>query len=401
MEMNSRNSKTTLILRANYFSAILMLILAPVCYYLLDFQAVIPVCFSLYGIVILVNTLFFYRHRNLTMTYIITTVSALIGSLVVTLYSGGINSPFIFVLALIVFAGYMATRAYGVIHFYLITLLIILTYLLTFFDIHFENAVPERYRSIFSLISILFSVYILGGIFGKVMLGSYHNLYESKKELEKQSLQKEVLLKEIHHRVKNNLQTVSSLLSLQSRGTEHGDARNILQNSKNRVISMAMIHEMLYAYDDISRIHYGDYVTQLAEYLVRSYKGYQHNINLRIEIPDVRLNIDTAIPLGLLINEFITNTLKHGFEEEQAGEICICLDKLDNGAYLLELTDDGKGFDRENLNVSRRSLGLKLIDSLVRQLNGKISYPEKERGVTYQIVFTETRSQTKQAGETF
>ena len=143
--------------------------------------------------------------------------------------------------------------------------------------------------------------------------------------VEQQIGEKETLLREVHHRVKNNLQTVSSLLSLQSRSIENESVKKLIKSSQNRVIAMAMVHEMLYMRDDLSKIEFKSYVQELSEYLVRSVKGSENNIELDLNIPDIQLGIDTAIPLGLLINEAVTNALKYGIKGDDKGQIHIAL----------------------------------------------------------------------------
>ena len=139
---------------------------------------------------------------------------------------------------------------------------------------------PKNLKIFFALFSVLFSVYLLGGVFGKNLLHAHHNLYKTKSKLEEKINEKETLIKEVHHRVKNNLQTISSLLSLQSRNTTDRAVKNLLKSSQNRVISMAMVHEMLYMREDLSKIEYQSYVQELAEYLIRSIKGTSSNITL-------------------------------------------------------------------------------------------------------------------------
>lgn len=214
-------------------------------------------------------------------------------------------------------------------------------------------------------------------------------LLEENHRLTKRNAQDEILLKEIHHRVKNNLQTVSSLLSLQSRNVTDAHTKELLINSQHRVISMALIHEMLYAYDDISRIQYQEYVEQLSSHLVRSIKGPDNNIALKISMPDIKLGMDTAVPLGLLINEFITNTLKHGILEEKTGEITITLHKDARENYLLNLKDNGIGFSESTLASKPNSLGLRLINNLVRQLRGDLKRETTEGGVHFTVTFRE------------
>lgn len=241
--------------------------------------------------------------------------------------------------------------------------------------------------------SIIFSVYLLGGVLGKNLLRAHHNLYKTKMELEEQITEKETLLKEVHHRVKNNLQTVSSLLSLQARGIDDEEIRNLIKSSQNRVISMAMVHEMLYMRDDISKIKYKSYVQELGEYLVRSVKGSENNVSLTIDIPDIELGIDTAIPLGLLINEAITNALKYGIRDDDQGEIYVALRKEDNREYVLSIGDNGVGFPERVNFKNTKSLGLKLIHNLTRQLKGSIVRDLSKKGTNYVVKFREVDQQ--------
>ncbi|MBU2945164.1 sensor histidine kinase [Zobellia uliginosa] len=387
-------SKVRLVLKVNYYSSLLSLVFGGICFFLLDIKEVIPYAFLAFGILNLINILLFKYHNNLTLTYNIVSMMTLAGASLVTLYSGGINSPFIFVLALIVVAGYVTTKAYGSIYLNLNILIIVLIYSQSVADFNFvENVVPETSQNLFALLSVLFSVYLLGGVFGKNLLHAHHNLYKTKNELEEKIREKETLIKEVHHRVKNNLQTVSSLLSLQSRSIEDKDVKSLLKSSQNRVITMAIVHEMLYMREDLSKIEYRSYVQELAEYLVRSIKGTSSNITLNIDIPNVKLNIDTAIPLGLLINETVTNSLKYGIVNENKGEIRIKLRKTDDDEFVLSVGDDGKGFPEEVTHKNSKSLGLKLIHNLSRQLHGSIMRDFSEEGTHYIIRFKEIRDQ--------
>ncbi len=385
-------SKARLVLKVNYFTSAFSLVFACICLFLIDITRVIPFVFLTFGVLNLISTILYYYHKNLTITYNVVSILTLAGAIIITLYSGGINSPFIFVLALIVVAGYVTTKAYGSLYLNLNLLIIVLIYSQSIADFSFvTNVVPEHSKDIFALLSILFSVYILGGVFGKNLLHAHHNLHKTKDQLEEKIDEKETLLKEVHHRVKNNLQTVSSLLSLQARNSNDKDVKEILKNSQNRVISMAMVHEMLYMRDDISKIGYKSYVQELAEYLVRSIKGTSRNITLDIDIPDVRLNIDTAIPLGLLINEAVTNALKYGIVDDSKGHIFIKLRKGDYDEYLLNIGDNGVGYS-ETINFkTTKSLGLKLIHNLARQLRGSIIKDLSKKGTHYIVKFKEIK----------
>lgn len=383
-----------LVLKVNYVSSFLAIIFGITCFFILDIKQIIPFVFVIFGILNLLNTVVFKKHNSLTSTYNISSIMALVSALIITLYSGGISSPFIFTLALIVFAGYVTTKKYGQIYLNLIFFLVILIFSQSLPDFSFtNNVVPESSQNLFNLFSVLFSVYLLGNIFGKTLLKTHNDLYKSKKALMLQMDEKETLLKEVHHRVKNNLQTVSSLLSLQSRNVEEAKMKALLKSTQNRVISMAMVHEMLYMRKDIAHIEYKSYVQELSEYLIRSIKGLDSKVNLKIEIPEIKLGIDTAIPLGLLINEAVTNALKYGFADEEEGEIYIALKKEIDKQYTLNIGDNGVGYP-DNVNYKNtKSLGLKLIYNLTRQLKGTIQRDNSKKGTNYIIKFREVKQQ--------
>jgi len=387
-------NKARLVLRVNYFTSVFSLILACICLFILDITRVIPFVFLGFGTLNLINTILYYYHKNLMLTYNIVSIMTLAGASIITLYSGGINSPFIFVLALIVVAGYVTTKAYGSLYLNLNLLIIVLIYSQSISEFSFvTDVVPEHSKDMFALLCVLFSVYLLGGVFGKNLLHAHHNLYKTKNALEEKINEKETLLKEVHHRVKNNLQTVSSLLSLQSRNAPDAATKELLKSSQNRVISMAMVHEMLYMREDISKIGYRSYVQELAEYLVRSIKGTSSNITLDIDIPEMKLNIDTAIPLGLLINEAVTNALKYGIVDDSQGHIFIKLRKGEGDEYLLNIGDTGVGYAETINHKTTKSLGLKLIHNLARQLRGSIARDITRKGTHYTIKFREINPQ--------
>ncbi|MFT5737104.1 MAG: two-component sensor histidine kinase [Maribacter sp.] len=386
--------KVSLILKVNYVSSALSLVFAAICYFGLNIKQIIPIIFVAFGIFNLLNTWAFHKHKNITATYHISSIMALISALIITLYSGGINSSFIFTLALIVFAGYVTTKRYGQVYLILVFCLVLLIFSQSIPDLNItENTIPEGSKDLFNLLSVLFSMFLLGNIFGKNLLKTHHALYRSKKELTAQMEEKETLLKEVHHRVKNNLQTVSSLLSLQSRNVEEARMKTLLKSTQNRVISMAMVHEMLYMRNDITQIEYKSYVQELSEYLIRSIKGLDSKVQLKIDIPDIKLGIDTAIPLGLLINEAVTNALKYGFTDEEEGEIYIVLKKELDKQYVLNIGDNGKGFPETITYKNSKSLGLKLIHNLTRQLKGTIQRDASKKGTNYIIRFHEITQQ--------
>ncbi|MBC2839996.1 sensor histidine kinase [Robiginitalea sp. SC105] len=382
--------KTRLLYRINIIASACCLAFAILCWQLMDITRVIPQVLASFALLNGLNLALHQVHRSLTVTYNIASIMALAGSVVVVLFSGGINSPFIFILALIVFAGYVTTRAYGQVYLAINLLIVAIIFSQNFGDsVLGENVVPEDSRNLFAFLSILLSVYLLGGVFGRNLLSAHHRLYRTKGEMEQRMREKEMLLKEVHHRVKNNLQTVSSLLRMQSRSIEDPATLSLIRSSQNRVVAMAMVHEMLYMREDLSKIEYRSYVQELGEYLIRSIKGPQNKINLHIDIPQIELGIDTAIPLGLLINEAVTNALKYGFKEQDEGQISIVLEREDKTEYILRIGDNGVGFPESVSHKTSKSLGLKLIHNLSRQLKGSVIRDVSKKGTNYIIRFRE------------
>lgn len=184
--------------------------------------------------------------------------------------------------------------------------------------------------------------------------------------------EKELLLREIHHRVKNNLQIIITLLSLQSSNTKDQRVIDLYRESQNRILSIALIHENLYQSEDLTNINFASYVKNLIDDLFNSYGVDPSKIQMNMEVKDVVMGIETAIPGGLIINELISNTLKHAFPQGK-GKIYLELTKKDNEKYRLIVRDDGEAFP-ENFKLDETdTLGMKLISNLVNQLDGNIT----------------------------
>jgi PAS domain S-box-containing protein len=192
--------------------------------------------------------------------------------------------------------------------------------------------------------------------------------------------EKEVLLREIHHRVKNNLQVISSLLSAQARDVEAPAVRERFEETQDRIRSMAAIHEQLYQSDDLARIDFDAYLKTLLEELFRSHRT--PHIGRSLETDAQALPIDQAIPAGLIVNELVSNALEHAFPEGADGTVSVAY-RADGGEAVLVVADDGRGADALD---SEDSLGLRLVRGLTRQLRGTLS-TDTEDGVTVQVTF--------------
>ncbi len=206
--------------------------------------------------------------------------------------------------------------------------------------------------------------------------------------------EKEVLLKEIHHRVKNNLQVISSLLKLQSRYIQDDRVIEMLKESQNRVRSMALVHEQLYQSKDLSDIDFAEYIQNLSHNLFQAYQIHAEGIKLETNIAPCSLNIDTAVPCGLIINELVTNSLKYAFGEIQ-GKIKIDFTLDNNRVCVLTVSDNGIGFPQDLDYRNARTLGLRLVGSLVKQIRGKIELLETI-GTTFQIIFPKPKSDSEE-----
>ena len=200
---------------------------------------------------------------------------------------------------------------------------------------------------------------------------------------------KEVLLREIHHRVKNNMQIISSLLNLQIDYLNDEDAVDVLKESQNRVKSMAMIHEKLYLSTDLTKINFVDYIQSLISNLFYSYNVKEDHIKPILKIEDVNLNIETAIPCGLIITELISNCLKYAFPNQMKGKIIISLKQVEDKFELI-ISDNGIGLP-ENININKiKTLGILLVKSLTEQIDGKISI-QRKNGTQFKITFKELK----------
>jgi len=199
--------------------------------------------------------------------------------------------------------------------------------------------------------------------------------------------EKELLLKEVHHRVKNNMQVIVSILNLQSTYTQDAATLDLLQASQNRVRAMAMVHEKLYQSENLAQIDFRDYAHHLISTLFHSYSPHTSDVDLKIEIGDIVLGIDAAIPCGLIINELVSNALKHAFPDNRPGTILVAVNESASQRIELIVEDDGVGFAAGIDFRKTDSLGMQLVLSLVKQLAGEIEMIRLPRGTRISILF--------------
>lgn len=233
---------------------------------------------------------------------------------------------------------------------------------------------PVEAKKLYQLIDDLASQILL-----KKELENREQLRRQAEESLKRSLaEKDILLKEVHHRVKNNMQIISSILKMQERQVDDPKLKEVLEESQNRIRSMALVHEDLYRNENLENIKFINYAKSLAGNLMRTFSDHHGKISVVYEIEDVLLPLDTGIPCGLIINELISNSFKYAFKNRETGTIKIGLKSSDDGKYLLEVSDDGLGFDKEVVVENAKTLGLKIVNKLVQQIEGTLEYDFSE-----------------------
>jgi PAS domain S-box-containing protein len=203
--------------------------------------------------------------------------------------------------------------------------------------------------------------------------------------------EKEALLREIHHRVKNNLQVTSSLLRLQAAAVSDAQTREMFEETENRIRSMALVHEKLYQSTNLSRIDFADYIRSLGELLFRSSAINPANVTLVVSGPETFLSIEVAVPCGLIVNELLSNALKHAFPENRRGEIQVRLDARPDDWTCVSIRDDGVGLPA-GFDLNRTgTLGLQLVHALVQQIDGQITIEASRPGAGFIIDFPRER----------
>ena len=210
---------------------------------------------------------------------------------------------------------------------------------------------------------------------------------EARSELASSLMEKELLLKEVHHRVKNNMQVISSLLNMQADAQDDVVLVSLLGESQQRIKSMSLIHESLYQSDNLLEINFEDYIRTLATGLCRFYSISGVEVQLEVLVDQVALELDTAVPCGLIINELISNALKHGFKAGQARAAVIDVQFVkDRDWYRLKISDNGCGLPQDFDPKQSGSMGMEIVDILTQQLEGRLSFQSMD-GAQFIIEF--------------
>jgi two-component system, sensor histidine kinase PdtaS len=234
-----------------------------------------------------------------------------------------------------------------------------------------EISQRDQQRNFFIVLALLFLIAAVLAFYLFRQKNKSNKLLSGKNVIIEKALQeREILLREIHHRVKNNLQIISSLLSLQSRSLPDSGAQDAINESRNRVKSMSLIHEQLYQEDNTSGVDMRDYIQRLVSSLVSSYGVSPEKIEVRVDADEILLDVDSAIPLGLILNELISNSMKYAFPGPRSGAITISLKDMMKELRLV-VQDNGVGYDPDKKET--KSFGLNMVNSLMRKLRAEMS----------------------------
>jgi len=235
------------------------------------------------------------------------------------------------------------------------------------------------------------------------LLESEERVQAQRATLERQNVslqQRETLLREIHHRVKNNMQVMSSLLSLQARAALNPETRRMLEDNQNRIQSMALLHEILYQSEDLAMVDFPKYVLRTVDYLFRSFGVKDGKVRLHTELDHLALELDDALPFGLLISEVVSNSLKHAFPQGRGGEVSVFLRQQSDTTISLRLSDNGIGLPPELDWITTRSLGLRLVRALAQQLRGNLEIRSLD-GTEVRLTFQAHRRDQNPPAEAF
>lgn len=240
------------------------------------------------------------------------------------------------------------------------------------------------YTGIVLVLVVVFMIFLVVFYYSTLVNTNDEALRKANKKLKIKNEEKQLIIKEIHHRIKNNLQMVISLLRLQASKIEDKNVVEMFKNTQKRIFSMALLHENLLQEHDLELINAHEHLKYLTESLVESY-AVDKKIDIEIDIENINLGMQTLTPIGLIINEVITNSLKHAFNETQQGKIVITMRKLNGKKHEIQVSDNGSGYVN---NGESKGIGTRLVSIFVKQLNGTLEVLEHQ-GTAYKIIFDE------------
>ena len=252
-----------------------------------------------------------------------------------------------------------------------------------------ENSVEHKIRFLLSFLMVSVVLLIIS-LFRhrnlKELFERQQALKRSEERYKKAFEQNKALLREIHHRVKNNLQVISGLLYLQSGKINNIDAKNLISETRNRVLSMAMVYESVYRSKDFTQIDMENYAKNLFSYLLNEFNKNTMTIRMTVDVKGICLGLDSAVPCCLILQELLSNAIKHAFDGVKEGEIRFFFKRYDTYNYKMKISDNGIGIPKEIDVKNPQTLGLKLISSLVAQMSGSFSV-SKNKGTSFSINF--------------
>lgn len=258
-----------------------------------------------------------------------------------------------------------------------------------------ERVQAAQQKTLFLFVSIaLLTVVILGVVLFSQKTKSNRQLKSQKQEIEKQNAiiennleEKETLLKEIQHRVKNNLQVISGMLQLQTRNFDDPRMHDAMEEAQGRIKAMAIIHQQLYLNENnINYISFGKYLENLTRQIAGAYREVSRKVEMDIDVHDVEFNVDTAVPLGIIVNELVSNAYKYAFHETEKGSIKISIEQEETNHYRMTIKDNGIGLPDDFDPMKTKSLGLKLVKILSKQMRGTFAF-SSDNGTLFSISF--------------
>jgi len=384
---NKYGRTTTLALNVFYTLSASTFLFSLFCYFQIGIRGIVFKALFVYSLLNSINIAFFYLHKKILKSYVIASVLAYITLIYICLYSGGVNSPAISFFVLIIFFGYLIKKIHGNIWLITVLVTVVVFYILTISSFEVVNEINEENIAEFNLLFLFFLIILLGGVFGRMMNKTNEKIKKAKLEIVKKNDEKTVMLKEIHHRVKNNLQVVNSLLRIQARGVEDKKIKLMFKAAQSRVVAMARLHEKIYNTKDLKNINIEEHFKLLINDLIDS-NNLGKEITLNLHIDPINMSIDTLLPLSLIINELVSNSLKHAFNNIDKGEVSVKFDVLEERKCKLIVSDNGNGSHKEILSDDVSSTGVTLIKTFVRQLNGNIIPLTSSKGTSFEITFS-------------